>query len=397
MAIEFDPQEYIAALGPGNTSDPLSNMSMITDYVANNNANYGSGLQNYSNYQNNMVMTDPTFTSGLNYARSIAGGQNVPNMIAPGVSYSAANPQGFTQADLNVPAAQTVAGVPDDPAFLPGGSAVNPPDYTKLPPNVIGGGAGDNVTFLPDPRANKLRGNPTGRNIFGGGGIDYGPVELEGIERPTYQPLDLSGIQNILDSFRGNVDSPTPINIGKPVDLPGVSEFSQTPIIPNGRDFSIEQIRDDLMLPNFDDFVMKNDVPTYDDSDLRDLIAQNTTGINSVPDFDPSTLNLPDFNNFATKDDLPVFNPQDFRDDFINIAREGIDIPQFDDRALKDRIGAIENKYSTGFDELNRSIGNIPSFDPTDLYKRLDALENQPMIPNGSTFSVDQLPLGLFS
>ena len=39
--------------------------------------------------------------SGLNYARSIAGGQNVPNMISPGVSYSQERPGGYTQADLN--------------------------------------------------------------------------------------------------------------------------------------------------------------------------------------------------------------------------------------------------------------------------------------------------------
>jgi hypothetical protein len=39
--------------------------------------------------------------SGLNYARSIAGGQNVPNMISPGVSYSQERPGGYTQDDLN--------------------------------------------------------------------------------------------------------------------------------------------------------------------------------------------------------------------------------------------------------------------------------------------------------
>ena len=40
--------------------------------------------------------SDPTFSSGNRYAQSIAGGQNVPNMIAPGMSFSAANPQGYT-------------------------------------------------------------------------------------------------------------------------------------------------------------------------------------------------------------------------------------------------------------------------------------------------------------
>ena len=48
--------------------------------------------------QNNQ---DSTFSSGQRYAQSIAGGENVPGMIAPGVSYSAARPDGYTQADLN--------------------------------------------------------------------------------------------------------------------------------------------------------------------------------------------------------------------------------------------------------------------------------------------------------
>jgi hypothetical protein len=65
--------------------------------------------------------TDPTFSSGLNYARSIAGGENVPNMIAPGVSYSMDTPQGYT----------TEGPVPQNT----GGNVYNPP---MLPPPGIG-------------------------------------------------------------------------------------------------------------------------------------------------------------------------------------------------------------------------------------------------------------------
>ena len=43
---------------------------------------------------------DIGYSSGQQYAQSIAGGENVPGMIAPGVSYSAARPEGYTQADL---------------------------------------------------------------------------------------------------------------------------------------------------------------------------------------------------------------------------------------------------------------------------------------------------------
>ena len=93
MDINFDPEEYIAALGPGDVSDLIGNNSNIVDYVANNNR---KGGYSYGTNNNSTTMTDPTYTSGLNYAQSIAGGQNVPNMIAPGMSYSAAMPQGYT-------------------------------------------------------------------------------------------------------------------------------------------------------------------------------------------------------------------------------------------------------------------------------------------------------------
>lgn len=53
--------------------------------------------------------------SGLNYARSIAGGENVPSMIAPGMSYSMDQPMGYT-----APGASRI----EPPRFFP--SASNP-------------------------------------------------------------------------------------------------------------------------------------------------------------------------------------------------------------------------------------------------------------------------------
>ena len=41
-------------------------------------------------------IVDPLFTSGLEYAMSVAGGENVPSMIAPGVGYSEEFPMGYT-------------------------------------------------------------------------------------------------------------------------------------------------------------------------------------------------------------------------------------------------------------------------------------------------------------
>lgn len=41
---------------------------------------------------------DIGYSSGQRYAQSIAGGENVPGMIAPGVSYSMERPEGYTQS-----------------------------------------------------------------------------------------------------------------------------------------------------------------------------------------------------------------------------------------------------------------------------------------------------------
>lgn len=56
-----------------------------------------------SGSQTTAPTTDPTYSSGFDYARSIAGGIPASQMIASGVSYSPDQPSGYTQADLNRP------------------------------------------------------------------------------------------------------------------------------------------------------------------------------------------------------------------------------------------------------------------------------------------------------
>tara|TARA_Y100001938_G_C8083246_1_gene430388 strand:- start:1214 stop:1873 length:660 start_codon:yes stop_codon:yes gene_type:complete len=183
--------------------------------------------------------SDPTYTSGLNYAQSIAGGENVPNMIAPGMSYSAAMPQGYTQADLNVPVVSTVPAIPDDSSFLPGGDAVNPPDYSQLPDNVIGGGRGDNITFLDDLRF------PPPQDILG-----------------KYRPLDLSGIQSILDSFK---------TITKPTNKEKIS-VPDVPVVPPLEDYGFGP---GIMPPLPDDFFIEEEMmppmPPMEDINILEI------------------------------------------------------------------------------------------------------------------------------
>ena len=46
-------------------------------------------------------MSDPTYRSGFDYARSIAGGMPMSQVIAPGVSYSPEQPMGYTQEPVS--------------------------------------------------------------------------------------------------------------------------------------------------------------------------------------------------------------------------------------------------------------------------------------------------------
>ena len=138
----------------------------------------------------NTVMASP-YSSGLDYAMSIADGSNVANMIAPSMSYSAANPEGFTQADINdgivsnpfppIGPATVRSATPDDPYFLDKGiGGVNiPVDRYDDPPRDIFGG-------------------------FGGAGNPNLQISHTGLDEQIasgYQPLNMSGIQKILDNL----------------------------------------------------------------------------------------------------------------------------------------------------------------------------------------------------
>ena len=118
MAIAYDPEEYIAALG--DLTPLIDQIGGFQGVDILNQFAGGGGSYNIPNGGFTRPTSDPTYSSGLNYAQSIAGGQNVPNMIAPGVSYSAEQPGGYTQADLNgtPPPPAPVYTQPDDSSFL---------------------------------------------------------------------------------------------------------------------------------------------------------------------------------------------------------------------------------------------------------------------------------------
>ena len=333
----------------------------------------GGGIYNIPNGGFAIPKTDSTFTSGLNYAQSIAGGQNVPNMIAPGVSYSSAMPQGFTQAQLNgTQPQQPVYQEPDDTNFL---------------------GTGIGGYSMPFDRKQQL---PPVEKIFGN--IPSTPIQVP----PQEFNIEQLG-QNIADS---GIDFANLFGLPKAPDL---SQFVTKDDLPNGRDFSIDQ----LNLPDFDEFVLREDLPVYKEQDLSDFAK-----IADLPTFDPQNyrddflsiaregIDIPQFDASGLQQQIgglekqiagiPQFNPQDYRDDFLSIAREGIDIPQYEAPDL--------SSFMTQAD-INKAISgiNIPSYEQPDLSgynTRLAELEQSLLElqqPNGDSFSINQPPVrGLF-
>lgn len=91
------------------------------------------------------IATDPTYSSGFQYAQSISGGMPMSQVIAPGVSYSPDVPGGYTQADLNV------VDLPRDvaPVFseAPTTGEVFEPSYPTMPDAPTG-------TPMPEPLPN---------------------------------------------------------------------------------------------------------------------------------------------------------------------------------------------------------------------------------------------------
>lgn len=107
------------------------------------------GPDDFGSYS--IPFSDPTYSSGFNYARSIAGGIPMSQVIAPGVSYSPDQPMGYTQEQLNTPIGTTPTTPPPTPPTTP-----PPPDD----PGFFGGIGGVTIPTPPPP--------PGFFDIFGG-------------------------------------------------------------------------------------------------------------------------------------------------------------------------------------------------------------------------------------
>jgi hypothetical protein len=387
MAITLDPSEYIAALGDLTplVNDSMGGMQGVD--ILNQFTRGGGGSYNIPNggFVRPVATTDPTYSSGYDYARSIAGGMPMSQVIAPGVSYSPEQPGGYTQADLNIAAGMTpppppVYQQPDDPSFF---------------------GTGIGGVTIPGGRRNKM---PPLRNIFGDMPTTVPPVQAPPIQVPP-QEFDIEQIrQDIADSgidFTNLFGLPT-------YEAPDLSQFVTKEDLPTGREFSVDQ----LNLPDFSEFALREDLPVYQEPDLSQFVTRQDLPslIPEVPtgrDFSIENLDLPDFSEFALRKDLPVYQEPDLSG-FARIE----DLPTFNpDELRQDILMSLPEQQMqdlSGFmtqDDINKAIAgiDIPTYQAPDLSAydtRLADLEKTLLSlqqPTGRSFSVNQPQVrGLF-
>jgi hypothetical protein len=282
------------------------------------------------------VDADGNYTAG-----TAQGVQFAPQTsIDPYAAFTGSAPQGLVQSAYNPYPVQPMSMSPIDDTS----------DYTDA------GGIGED-------------GNEGGGNSGGGGGLYDGDQGY--FNDINFMGGDMSGFDPYFSQFVTKKDLP-----------------SMIPQVPNDNNFSIEN----LNLPDFSQFVTQQDLLAFNPQDYRDdflsiaregiempsyeqLDLSSFAKLSDIPSFDPSSLQ--DRLNTLEGRQSPVFNPQDYRDDFLSIAREGInipsyeqpdlssfaklsDIPSFDLSGLQQQIGGLENR-----------LGNIPQFDPSQLQEQI--------------------------
>ena len=314
-----------------------------------------------------MPLVDPTYRSGFDYARSIAGGMPMSQVIAPGVSYSPEQPGGYTQADLNAMLGQTPPPPPPPPTGPTYKEGIE--DMIRIPPSERG------VTIPVDRKMPPLR------DLFGGS-----PTQMP-LPIPDYdiRDIDIDAIrQQIAES---GIDFGNLLGIPK-YEAPDLSQFvkredmpSLIPDVPTGRGFSvdreqlIEDIRSGIDLPVYEkpdlsQFVRREDIPSLipsvptgkDFSIDRDALIRDIREGIEIPKYE-----MPDLSQFARLEDIPKIPS---REDFLSIAREGIEIPQYQAPDL------------SGFARLE----DIPTFDPNVLKQDILMSIPQQQVPDVSQF-----------
>lgn len=296
------------------------------------------------------------YTSGFDYARSIAGGMPMSQVIAPGVSYSPEQPMGYTQAQLNgdIPVEKPVAPPPpvrDDQIFVP---PVTPP-VPQVPDDVGFLGTGIGGVTIPFDRLQIPRQLPQ---------IDLSNIDFSQIEIPENVRTGLQGLLGVpqIDPETLKADILEQVPSFDPTGLQtrlGALESQQIPVFdPSGLQ---EQITSLQQRPGFD----------------PSAIQEQITALQQRPGFDPSGL----------QEQIGLLQQQvPSRDDFMSIQQDiaelsAREIPQFDPTGLQQQINLLQQQPGfdpTGLQEQITQIAQRPGFDPTQLQQQIAELQTRP-------------------
>src|SRR6056300_706866 len=345
-------EEYIAALGDlsslgvGGLADMRGSPDILNSFVGGGGRFGSQSYGAFGDYRPTAV-GDPTYRSGFDYARSIAGGMPMSQVIAPGVSYSPDRPEGYTQRQLDGTTAPTVIQPPvtpppvrDDQIFVP---PVTPP-VTQVPDDVGFLGTGIGGVTIPVDRQQVPAQLPQ---------IDLSGIDFSQIQIPEEVRTGLQGLlgipqidpESLKADILGQVPTFDPTGLQEQIGL-----LQQQ--VPSRDDFmSIQQDIAELSA---------REIPQFDPTGLQQQIAGLQENIGQITPFDPSTL----------QQRLGILEQQvPTRDDFMSIQQDINQLqtrPQFDPAGLQQQIGSLEQQ-----------IGSIPQFDPSGIQQQISGLQQQ--------------------
>jgi len=213
--------------------------------------------------------------SGQEFAKMISGGQAVPSMFAPGVSYSSAQPMGYT---------------------APGASAVPFPSYTG-PMNVNSNtqSSTSSVEGTPSDVSEVDTGSDSGLQEFINGlyGLLYDPQ--------TNMPFGTT-VNQVDTSFDPSTYDWSTI-FDQYSATPDLSNYLTTTDLPTYTPIDTSQ------------FLTQSDLPTYESPDLSNYLT--SSDLPTYTQFDPTNYDWsniftqPDLSNYLTSADLPTYTTFD--------------------------------------------------------------------------------------
>lgn len=304
--------------------------------------------------------TDPTFRSGLNYARSIAGGIPMSQVIAPGVSYSPEMPMGYTQAQI-----PTTTTEPTPPVILPGDDpSLYPPGGKpdRLIPPIFGPG-GIDISDLLGGYFSVGGVGGTGGSIVPGGSAGFYDTD----------PIDTGDIELLPPTI------PAPLLDGGTYDyFPGIGGG---PGLTVGVQEDLEKYEIPTQIPGLKDIPIPTLPPTY----VRNLPGFSVGGVGGGT---PMPIMVPGGGgiDYGMSFPINILPPEPISGGTRDI-RDVRDIPTFDSDILKqDILMSIPQQETPSISDLVRQ---------EEIRRGL--LDSQLRQPTGGRFSIaQQTPMGLF-